>query len=65
MFLHSSAGTPKIYTVKALISALQVHRKKCLVAGTTGIAAVHYPGEQLFILCFELELVNSPGEVSV
>jgi hypothetical protein len=27
-----------------LISAIQSHRKKCLICGTTGIAAVQFPG---------------------
>jgi hypothetical protein len=43
-FLQGSAGTGKIFTVKALINALQSHRKKCLICGTTGVAAVQYPG---------------------
>jgi hypothetical protein len=40
MFLQDSAGTGKTFTVKALISALQTHRKMCLICATTGIAAV-------------------------
>jgi hypothetical protein len=44
MFLLGSAGTGKTFTVKALINALQSHCKKYLVCGTTGIAAVQYPG---------------------
>jgi hypothetical protein len=40
MFLQGSAGTGKTFTVKALVNALQSHRKKCLICGTTGIAAV-------------------------
>jgi Cdc6-like AAA superfamily ATPase len=40
MFLQGSAGTGKTFTVKALINALQSHRKKCLVCEITGIAAV-------------------------
>jgi hypothetical protein len=44
MSLHGSAGTGKTFIVKALINALQSHRKKCLICGTTGIAAVQYPG---------------------
>jgi hypothetical protein len=65
MFLQGSAGTRKTFTVKALIDALQSHHKKCLICGTTGIAAVQYPVEQLFILCLALGLINSPGKVSV
>jgi hypothetical protein len=44
MFLQGSAGTGKTFTVKALIKALESTRKKCLICGTTGIAAVQYPG---------------------
>jgi hypothetical protein len=44
MFLQDSAGTGKTFTVKALINALQSHHKKCLICGTTSIAAVQYPG---------------------
>jgi hypothetical protein len=44
MFPQGSAGTGKIFTVKALTNALQSHRKKCFICGTTGIAAVQYPG---------------------
>jgi hypothetical protein len=44
VFLQGSAGTGKTFTVKALISALQSHPKKCLICGTTGTAGVQYPG---------------------
>jgi hypothetical protein len=44
MFLQGSVGSGKTFTVKALINALQSHRKKSLVYGTTDIAAVQYPG---------------------
>jgi hypothetical protein len=44
MFLQGSAGTGKTFTVKALVNALQSHRKKCLICGTTSITAVQYPG---------------------
>jgi hypothetical protein len=44
MFLQGSAGTGKTFTVKPLINALQSYRKKCLICGTTGIAAVQYLG---------------------
>jgi MoxR-like ATPase len=44
IFLQGSAGTGKTFIVKALINALQSHRKKCLICGTTGIAAIQYPG---------------------
>jgi hypothetical protein len=65
MFLQSSAGTGKTFTVKTLINALQSHRKKCLICGTTGIAAVQYPGGTTLHSLFRLELMNSLGEVSV
>jgi hypothetical protein len=48
MFLQGSGGTWKTFTVKALINALQSHCKKCLICGTTGIAAVQYPGGTTF-----------------
>jgi hypothetical protein len=44
LFLRSSAGTGKTFTVKVLISALHSLGKKYLICGTTGIAAVQYPG---------------------
>jgi hypothetical protein len=44
MFLQGSAGTGKIFTLEALIKALESCRKKCLICSTTGIAAVQYPG---------------------
>jgi hypothetical protein len=44
MSLQGSAGTGKTFTLKALISAFQSHRKKRLICGTTGIAAIQYPG---------------------
>jgi hypothetical protein len=44
MFLQGSAGTGKTFTVKVLISALESCAKKCLICGTTGIAASQYPG---------------------
>jgi hypothetical protein len=37
-----------------LINALQFHRKKCLICGTTGIAAVQYPGERTLHFLFRL-----------
>jgi hypothetical protein len=42
--LQGSAETGKIFTVKALISSLHSLGKKCLICGTTGIAAIQYPG---------------------
>jgi hypothetical protein len=52
MFLQGPAGTGKTFTVKALINALQSQRNKCLICGTTGIAAVQHPGgTTLFFLC--------------
>jgi hypothetical protein len=44
IFLQGSAGTGKTFTAKALINALQSHRKKGFICGTIGIAAVEYPG---------------------
>jgi hypothetical protein len=43
MFLQGSAGTGKTFIAKALINALQSHRKKCSICGTTGIVAAWYP----------------------
>jgi hypothetical protein len=37
-----------------LINALQSHRKKCLICGTKGIAAVQYPDEMIFYSLFLL-----------
>jgi hypothetical protein len=54
MFLTGSAGTRKTFTAKAFINALQSHSTKCLICGTTSIAAVQYPGgttlHSLFLL---------------
>jgi hypothetical protein len=44
LFLQGSAGTGKTFTVKALIAELARKGKKCLITGTTGIAAVQYRG---------------------
>jgi DNA helicase HerA-like ATPase len=54
MFHQGSTGTGKTFTVKALINALQSHRKKCLICGTTGIAAVQDPGGTIFHSLFRL-----------
>jgi hypothetical protein len=54
MFLQGSAGTRKTFTVKALINALQSHRKKCLICGTTGITVVQYPGGTTLHFLFRL-----------
>jgi hypothetical protein len=43
MFLQGSAGTGKTFAIKALINAFQSHCKKCLICGTTGIAALQSP----------------------
>jgi hypothetical protein len=43
MILQGSVRTGKIFTVRILINALQACGKKCLICGTTGIAAVQYP----------------------
>jgi hypothetical protein len=57
MFLQGSAGTGKTHTVRALISILRAMGKKCLIAATTGIAAVQYHGgctlHSLFKLGFD------------
>jgi hypothetical protein len=42
--LQGSTGTGKTFTVKALIRALELSGKSCLICGTTGIAAAQYPG---------------------
>jgi hypothetical protein len=65
MFLLGSTGTGKTFTVKALINALQSHRKKYLICRQQELPLFGILVEQLFILCFALELMNSPGEVSV
>jgi hypothetical protein len=54
MFLQSSAGTGKTFTVKALISALQSHQKKYSIYETTSIAAVQYPGGTTLYFLFRL-----------
>jgi hypothetical protein len=54
IFLQGSAGTGKTFTVKASINALQSHRKKCSICGTTGIAAVQYPGGTTLDFLFRL-----------
>jgi hypothetical protein len=57
MFLQGSAGTGKPFTVKALIKILRAMGMKCLIAATTGIAAVQYHGgctlHSLFKLGFD------------
>jgi hypothetical protein len=54
MFLQGSAGTGKTFTVKALVNALQSHREKCLICGTTGISAVQYSGGTTLYSLFRL-----------
>jgi RecG-like helicase len=54
MFLQGSAGTGKTFIVKALINALQSYREKCLICGTTGIAAVQYHHETTLHSLFRL-----------
>jgi hypothetical protein len=54
MFLQGSAGTGQIFTTKALINALQSHRNKCLICGTTGVAAVQDPGKTTLHSLFRL-----------
>jgi hypothetical protein len=54
MFLQGSAGTGKTFTVKTLINALQFQSKKYLICGTTGIAAVQYPGGTTLYSLFRL-----------
>jgi ATP-dependent exoDNAse (exonuclease V) alpha subunit len=61
MFLQGSPGTGKTFTVKALINALQSHRKKCLICGTTGIAAVQYPGRTTLHSLFRLGIDGQSG----
>jgi Cdc6-like AAA superfamily ATPase len=64
-FLEGSAGTGKIFTVKALINALQSHCKKCLICGTTGIAGVQYPGGTILHSLFRLGIDEQSRGVSV
>jgi hypothetical protein len=45
LFRQGSAGTGKTFAVKALIKTLQSHGEKCLICGTTAIAALQYPGK--------------------
>jgi hypothetical protein len=54
MLLQDSAGTRKTFTVNAMTNALQSHCKKNLICGTTGIAAVQYPGRTTFHSLFRL-----------
>jgi Cdc6-like AAA superfamily ATPase len=44
VFLQDSAGTGRTSAVRKLIKTLQSHSKKCLIYGTTGTAALPYPG---------------------
>jgi hypothetical protein len=62
MFLQGSAGTGKTFTIKALINALQSHHKKCLTCGTTGIAAVQYPGGTILHSLFRLGIDEQSRE---
>jgi DNA polymerase III delta prime subunit len=63
MFLQGSAGTGKTFTIKALIRKLQSLGKRCLICGTTGIAAAQYPGgttlHSLFRLGIDEEFAGS------
>jgi hypothetical protein len=54
MFLQGSRGAGKTFTVKALINAFQSHCKNSLICGTTGIAALQYPGETTLHSLFRL-----------
>jgi Cdc6-like AAA superfamily ATPase len=65
MILQGSAGTGKTFTDKTLIKALESTRKKCLICGTTGIAAVQYPGETTLHSLFHLGIMNSFGVISL
>jgi Cdc6-like AAA superfamily ATPase len=44
LFLQGAAGTGKTFTVRTIIHYLRSQGRKCLICGTTGIAAVQYPG---------------------
>jgi hypothetical protein len=44
MYLQGSAGTGKIFSIKALINGFQCHCKKCLIYRTTGTTTVQYSG---------------------
>jgi hypothetical protein len=65
MFLQRSAGARKTFTVKALINALQSHRKKCLICRTAGIAVVQYPGRTTLLSLFRLGIDEQSREGSV
>jgi hypothetical protein len=54
MFLQSSGGTGKTFTVKVLINTFQACGKSHLICGTTRIAAVQYPGGTTFHSFFRL-----------
>jgi RecG-like helicase len=54
MLLQGSVWSGKTFMVKALIKARESTRKKALICGTTGIAAVQYPGETTLHSLFHL-----------
>jgi UDP-N-acetylmuramoylalanine-D-glutamate ligase len=56
MFLQGSAGTGKTHTVRMILSELERLGIRCLVSGTTGIAAVQYPEGQTVHSLFRLGL---------
>jgi hypothetical protein len=64
MFLQGSIGTGKTFIVKALINSFHSHRKKCLICGTTGIAAVQHPSGTTLDSLFQHGIdEQSPGGV--
>jgi Cdc6-like AAA superfamily ATPase len=60
MFLQGSHGTGKTFTVKVLINALQACRKRCLICGTTDIAAIQYPEGTTLDSLFRLGINEQP-----
>jgi hypothetical protein len=53
-FLQGAAGTGKTFIVRAVIAELAKRGKKCLVTGTTGIAAAQYRGGTTLHSLFKL-----------
>jgi hypothetical protein len=56
---------PETFIAKALINTIQSHREKSLICGTTGIAAVQYPGGTILHSLFRLGIDKQSREVSV
>jgi hypothetical protein len=60
-FLQGSAGTGKTWTVRVLTAELRRQGKKCLITGTTGIAAVQYAGGTTVHSLFKLGIDEMRG----